>query len=67
MIYTVTYSCGHEGKVELFGSERGRVVWISHNKICPDCENPKPVIEETPEPEPVEEKPVKARKVKEVE
>ena len=63
MIYDVQYMCGHEGKLEIFGSERGRVEWIKQNKICPDCANPKPP---EPEPEPaIEELPVPEKAKKE--
>ena len=40
MKYTVTFSCGHEATVELFGktSERERrIAWYEKEGICPDC------------------------------
>lgn len=40
MKYTVTFSCGHEAKVELFGktSERDRrIAWYEKEGVCPDC------------------------------
>lgn len=40
MKYDVTYSCGHEGTVELFGknSERERKIWYFENHgLCPEC------------------------------
>lgn len=40
MKYTVTFSCGHEAEVELFGktSERDRrIAWYEKEGLCPDC------------------------------
>lgn len=40
MKYTVTFSCGHEATVDLFGktSERERrITWYEKEGICPDC------------------------------
>ena len=40
MKYYVTYSCGHEGEVNLDGkaAERGRrIAWYEKEGICPDC------------------------------
>lgn len=40
MKYTVTFSCGHEATVDLFGktSERERrIAWYEKEGICPDC------------------------------
>lgn len=40
MRYSVVYSCGHSGEVELFGKEterRRRLVWLSEHRLCPDC------------------------------
>lgn len=38
--YDVTYSCGHEGTVDLFGktSERERkLAWYESTAVCPEC------------------------------
>lgn len=38
--YNVTYSCGHSGEVQLFGShdERERkLAWYRDVAVCPDC------------------------------
>lgn len=38
--YDVTYSCGHEGTVDLFSktSERERkLAWYEHTGVCPEC------------------------------
>ena len=38
--YTVTYSCGHDGVVELFGpgKERERKLeWYQNVAVCPEC------------------------------
>ena len=40
MKYTVKYSCGHEGTVELFGKESERerkIAWYEREGICPEC------------------------------
>ena len=40
MKYTVTYSCGHSGTVELFGPERDRerkLEWYRDSAVCPEC------------------------------
>lgn len=40
MKYTITYSCGHGGTIELFGksAERERrIEWLENNGLCPDC------------------------------
>lgn len=40
MKYTVTFSCGHEGEVNLYGkaAERDRrIAWYEKEGICPDC------------------------------
>lgn len=40
MKYTITYSCGHNGTVNLFGpgKERERkIYWYENNGECPDC------------------------------
>lgn len=40
MKYTVTYSCGHSGTVELFGPERDRerkLEWYQEHAVCPEC------------------------------
>lgn len=40
MKYTVTYSCGHAGTVELFGPERDRerkLEWYRDSAVCPEC------------------------------
>lgn len=38
--YSVTYSCGHSGEVQLFGSHRERenkLAWYREVAVCPDC------------------------------
>lgn len=38
--YTVTYSCGHEGVVQLFGKNADRerkLHWMEHTWVCPEC------------------------------
>ena len=38
--YKVTYSCGHESVVELFGKETERekkLEWMRDIAVCPDC------------------------------
>lgn len=37
--YTITYSCRHEGTIELFGPTKERVQRISYleTQLCPDC------------------------------
>lgn len=38
--YKITYKCGHEGTVELFGKYKdrdSRMKWMSENMVCPDC------------------------------
>ena len=40
MKYYVTFSCGHEGEVNLYGkaAERDRrIAWYEKEGICPDC------------------------------
>lgn len=40
MKYDITYSCGHEGRVELFGktSDRERkIYWYESSAVCPEC------------------------------
>lgn len=40
MKYEVTYSCGHTGTVELFGTSKERerkINWYQTCAICPDC------------------------------
>lgn len=40
MKYYVTFSCGHEGEVNLYGkaAERDiRIAWYEKKGICPDC------------------------------
>ncbi|MEE0100374.1 MAG: hypothetical protein U0I48_01370 [Acutalibacteraceae bacterium] len=42
MKYEITYSCGHMGTVELFGSNKERerrMANIEKYHVCPDCEN----------------------------
>lgn len=36
----VTYSCGHTGEVQLFGSNKDRerkIKWYEESALCPDC------------------------------
>ena len=38
--YNVTYTCGHTGRIELFGkySDReNRINWLENNSVCQDC------------------------------
>lgn len=38
--YDITYSCGHEGVVELLGKERDRqrkIEWYKSTGLCPEC------------------------------
>lgn len=38
--YDVTYSCGHEGRVQLYGKEADRqrkIEWYEDCAVCPDC------------------------------
>lgn len=38
--YTFTYSCGHDGKVALFGKHSVRdrkLIWYRNYGICPNC------------------------------
>jgi hypothetical protein len=38
--YNVTYQCGHEGVVELYGKHTAReskLAWMSENMVCPEC------------------------------
>ena len=38
--YTITYNCGHEGKVELFGPMKDReqkIAFYEKRVICPEC------------------------------
>lgn len=40
MKYSVTYSCGHEGTVELFGKNSDRenkIKWYENSAKCPEC------------------------------
>lgn len=40
MKYTVKYSCGHTGTVELFGKESERerkIAWYERAGMCPEC------------------------------
>lgn len=41
MKYTITYKCGHQSQIELFGSEKERdqkIVWLA-NQNCNACKN----------------------------
>lgn len=38
--YTVNYSCGHKGVLELFGPHKDRyskIDWLEEKGLCPDC------------------------------
>ena len=38
--YDITYSCGHEGEVRLFGKSADRerkIEWMESTLVCPDC------------------------------
>jgi hypothetical protein len=38
--YTITYSCGHTGEIQLFGKmdERDRkIAWLEREGLCPEC------------------------------
>lgn len=38
--HTVTYFCGHDGEVDLYGPRRereDRLAWYERNRLCPDC------------------------------
>lgn len=40
MKYTVTYVCGHEGEIQLYGKNEDRekkLKWLEEYAICPDC------------------------------
>lgn len=40
MKYYVTFSCGHEGEVNLYGKAKDRdrrIAWYEEEGICPDC------------------------------
>mgnify|MGYP000978059085 CR=1 FL=1 len=40
MKYDITYSCGHEGVVELFGKSSAReskLAWYQNTAVCPKC------------------------------
>lgn len=48
MKYYITYSCGHEGCVELFGPNKDRerkLDWYTHSAVCPDCYKEQRAIE----------------------
>lgn len=52
MKYTVTYSCGHTGDVQLYGktSEREwKIEWMERSGLCPDCYKAKMEAERTKE------------------
>lgn len=37
----ITYTCGHEGIVQLYGKSIDRdrkKTWLEHNALCPDCQ-----------------------------
>lgn len=39
--YNVTYKCGHEGQVQLYGKTKDRerkLEWMSNNVLCDDCQ-----------------------------
>ena len=38
--YQITYSCGHEATIQLFGKESDRqrkIEWLESEGLCPDC------------------------------
>lgn len=38
---TITYACGHEGTVQLYGKSADRdrkKTWLEQNALCPDCQ-----------------------------
>lgn len=46
--YQITYSCGHEGEIQLFGkmSERDRkIAWLEREGLCPECYKAKKAAE----------------------
>ncbi len=48
MKYTITFSCGHEGTVELFGPNKDRerkLEWYRKQAVCPDCYKEQKAIE----------------------
>ena len=41
MKITITYACGHEGTVQLYGKSIDRdrkKAWLEQNALCPDCQ-----------------------------
>ena len=47
--YTVTYSCGHTGTVELIGKSADReskILWYETKAVCPDCHKANKAIEQ---------------------
>lgn len=41
MKITITYACGHEGTVQLYGKSADRdrkKTWLEQNALCPDCQ-----------------------------
>jgi hypothetical protein len=48
MKYDITFACGHEGTIELFGTNANREYWLSvyeKERICPECYKHKQVEE----------------------
>ena len=46
--YQITYSCGHEGEIQLFGkmTERDRKIkWLESEGLCPECYKAKQAAE----------------------
>lgn len=38
--YTINYTCGHTGRIELFGkhaNRENRINWLENNSVCTDC------------------------------
>ncbi len=37
--YDVTYTCGHNDRIQLYGKHKDREWWLAreHEKLCPDC------------------------------